>query len=226
MSSSRLEGRITNGLTPGADMPCGAGYLQDYVANNLLHYADVYGQTRVNWVGCTSSFAKNSGYLSHVIAGESIITPDQPHLIASWGPFPIAIASDGQSYYVRVRIAGASSAGNAVKFYATLAPPGVRAADETARLQDNVYMTTTTTSTSGAWLTGASRGSQAYTTMVRLTGAQVALWTVQSNTSISLGGSPTRVRQCLVALSVYGSTANPGSRPRLYGVHASEWCGV
>ena len=197
--------------------PISAVYARRVVLNNLLHYADVFGQVRAGW---NTSPRVGKGYIDSV-------TPtavDTPYPIWST-TFPLALRASLASYKLRVRIAGASSNNtHAVRFRAVLC----RASALSTRVldaADHVFLTATTTSSTAAWLTGASQGSEAYTTMIALTEGSVTDALTITSTPADIGGAGRAVPQCLVTLAVYGQTANVAATPRLHGVYAAEWVG-
>jgi hypothetical protein len=197
--------------------PISAVYARRVLLNNLCHYADVFGQVRAAW---NTSPRVGKGYIDS-------ITPtavDTPYPIWST-TFPILLRASLASYKLRVRIAGASSDGaNAVRFRAVLAPATVLSA-RVLDAADHVFLTATTTSSSAAWLTGASQGAEAYTTMMALTDGAVTDALTLTSTPADIGGAGRGVAQCLVTLAVYGQTANIAATPRLHGVYAAEWVG-
>lgn len=226
MSTSFLGGRLLGGATGSRDYrlvsqdPVGACISRDFVLNNLLHFADEFAQVRVAWSATASGYRNGSGYLT---GNTSLISADVWHPIVSFGPFPIALRQDGRSYRMRVRVAGASSGGHAVKFRMVLAPfdaaPGVVSLNE-----DFIFETATTTSGTGAWLTGTSMLSS-WTTQVQISASSAAEWMATSRTISDISGNDTGVSQCLVNCNIFGSTANTGSTPRLHGLYAAEWVG-
>lgn len=204
-----------------AKQPVGAVVARDVICNNLDHYADSMAQVRFAWAPGTSTYASKS-YLTPRTTGVVVNTWYQ---IAASHAFPLPARADGTGYKIRVRLGGASSGGHAVKFAIVLAPVGSAQAVVTASASDASFETATTTSATAAWLTGASQGSGAYTTMVALSASEVGLYTRLTDTPVDLSGARSAVAQCLVNLVVFGSTANTGSVPRLYGVAAEEWIG-
>jgi len=178
-------------------------------------------QVRACFAPGTSTYASKS-YLTPRTSG---VVVDTWYQIMATRPWPISLRADGSSYKLRLRVGGASSGGHAVKFAVVLAPIENALEIVSASSTDASFETTTTTSASAAWLTGASQGSGAYTTMVTLDAATAALYMRNTDTPVDLSGARSTVAQCLVALTIYGSTANTGSVPRLYGLHAQEFVG-
>lgn len=210
--------RIGSQFGTGGESPISAPYARRVALNNLCHYADVFGQVRASWAS------------SPRVGGKGYLTPTTPTVVDTpfliWGThFPIAVRADGSAYKLRIRIAGASSDGlNAVRFRAVLSPAAYNAAVST-RAEDYVFLTTTTTSSTAAWLTGTSQGADAFTTMVELTSRDVSEAATITSTLSDVGGSERAVAQTLVMLGVYGQTANLAAVPRLHGVYAAEWVG-
>lgn len=204
-----------------ATYPVGPVVARDVICNNLDHYADEMAQVRFQFVP-TVTYAAAKSFLTPRTSGVVVNTWYQ---VAASAPFPISLRADGTSYRLRMRLGGASSGGHAVKFAAVLAPVGAAQAVVNESSSDASFETATTTSATAAWLTGASQGSGAYTTMVTLSAAEAALYSRMTDTPVDLSGARSAVAQCLVSIVVFGSTANTGSVPRLYGVHAEEFVG-
>jgi len=211
--------RIGSQFGTGGTSPISAVYARRVLLNNLCHYADVFGQVRAAW---SSSPRVGLPYLTTTTGSKSANTP-----YPIWSTtFPIALRASLASYKLRVRIAGASSDGvTAVRFRAVLAP-ATSLGRVVASAVDSVFLTATTTSATGAWLTGASQGSGAYTTMIALTESEVTDALTMTSTPADVAGAGRAVAQCLVTLAVYGQTANTVSTPRLHGVYAAEWVGA
>jgi hypothetical protein len=210
--------RVGSQFGTAGTSPISAVYARRVLLNNLCHYADVFGQVRIAW---SASPRVGKGYLQPTTP----TTVNVPYYIAASAPFPIAVRRNGQSYKLRVRIAGVSSDNtNAVRFRAVLAP--VSSAGSLAlNSEDYVFLTATTTSSTPGWLTGASQGSEAFTTMVALSAEQCASMQQTTGTLSDIAGTPVGVSQVLVSLQVYGQTANVAAVPRLHGVYAAEWVG-
>ncbi len=219
MSTSPYGYRVRTGGQFGTagTSPISAVYARRVLVNNLCHYADVYGQVRAAWSG---SALASKGYLETTTP--TIV--DGPYL--AWSTvFPIALRAGAEAYKLRIRIAGATSnALYACRFRAVLAPQ-TTIASRLTEAADHVFLTATTSSTTGAWLTGASQGSGAYTTMIELSREDVASAMTVTSTPADIGGAVRAVPQCLLALNVYGQTANVAATPRLFGVYAAEWIG-
>lgn len=200
--------------TAGAS-PISAVYARRVLLNNLCHYADVFGQVRASWA---------SGTGKTPISTTTPAAANTPYFLWSTS-FPIALRADGSAYKLRIRIAGASSDNaTAVRFRAVVGSPLVVSRLVTSAT-DSAFLTATTTSSTGAWLTGASNGSNAYTTMIEMTPDEVADAIVTVGTPVDIAGADRGVAQALVTLAVYGQTANVASTPQLHGVYAAEWVG-
>ena len=185
--------------------------------NNLCHYADVFVQVRAAF---NTSPRVGKGYIDSTTP--SVV--NTPFFIWSTS-FPIFLRSDGSSYKLRIRIAGASSDGvNAVRFRAVIGPATTISRIVTTAT-DAQFLTATTTSSTAAWLTGSSQGTDAYTTMIEMTADEVANAIVTTSTPVDIAGGGRSVAQAVVTLAVYGQTANVAATPRLHGVYACEWVG-
>lgn len=219
MTTSPYGYRVRTGGQFGTagSAPISAVYARRVLVNNLCHYADVFGQVRASWSG---SALAAKGYLE--TTPPTVV--DGPYLM--WATtFPVMLRAGMEPYKLRIRLAGATSnALYACRFRAVLASQ-TTIASRLTEAADHVFLTATTSSTTGAWLTGASQGSGAYTTMLEMSREDVASALTITSTPADIGGAGRATTQCLVTLGVYGQTANVLATPRLYGVYASEWVG-
>ena len=213
--------RMATASYAAATYPVGPVVARDVVCNNLDHYADSMGQQRWTWSPGVSTFVTKS-YLTPRTSG---VVVDTWYQITASMPFPLPLRASGASYKLRVRLGGASSGGHAVKFAIAIAPVTEALAIVNASNSDASFETATTTSATAAWLTGASQGTGAYTTMVELDATTAATYLRRTTTPVDLSGVGSEVEQILVSVVVYGSTANTGSVPRLYGGFAADWVG-
>ncbi len=227
MSTSPLGGRLLTDTTlfQGGNDPVDTTLMRDVVLNNLCHFADEFAQVRVNWSAGVTTYTNGSGYLTTRTTG--LDTSSWFH-IQTFGPFPIALRQSvglgGASYRLRVRLAGASSAGHSVTFRAVLTSYSSGQSVVNGELDDHIFEASTT-STSVAWLTGSSQGTNAWPTQVVVPSAYVGPWLVPVSTKTDLGSDLAAVSQCLVSLQVYAKTSNTSSVPRLGAVYAAEWIG-
>lgn len=217
--------RTDASLYDSQNRPIDTVLMRDVVLNNLCHYADEFAQVRVNWSAGQTAYTNGNGYLTPRITG---LTTTAWWFIQSFGPFPIAMRQaarqTGASYRVRVRLAGSSSAGQAVTFRAVLGPPRAALALVSGPLDDHIFEATTS-STSMAWLTGTSQGVNAWTTQITVPATYAGSWFQPVGTKTDLGGDGAAVDQCLMSLHVLAKTANVTSVPRLGAVYAAEWVG-
>lgn len=219
MSTSIHEGIVAVATTKfaGSNDPVGSAITRDVILNNLCHYADEYGQVRVTWSGQSVAGEFAVDYLE--------IDPELTTQIVTFGPFPITLREDGSSYKMRVRIGGASSAGHSVTFYAALVPYVESAAFYASPPTDATWAGSTS-STSAAWLTGASLGVNAYETMVGLSPSEATAALTPTATPRDLGGDRGSVVQALCVLNISATSTNVASSPRLYAVYAAEYVGL
>ncbi len=227
MSTSPLGGRLLTDTTlfQGGNDPVDTVLVRDVVQNNLCHFADEFAQVRVNWSAGQTAYTNGAGYLT---SRTTNIRADFTYHIASFGPFPISLrqlnGTGGASYRLRIRLAGASSDGNAVTFWAVLGPPyGATALSYVS--SDLAYAANAGSSTM-AWLTGASQGDNAWPTQVVVPGSYLSRFLTETATKDDLGGNRAGVQQCLVSLHVFGSSTLTSSVPRLGAVYAAEWVGA
>jgi hypothetical protein len=114
-----------------------------------------------------------------------------------------------------------------VKFRAVIAPDAATALSlVNGATGDFIFETATTSSTTHAWLTGASAGANAWTTQIVIPAEYATAWTTATDTLDDLAGDSASVGQCLVSVTVFGSTANAASLPRLSGLYLAEWIGA
>jgi hypothetical protein len=212
--TSAWQARIRNDPTVFAadPQPVGAEVAASIVSNNLDHYCDSYGQVRLNFSGDALT-PKKSG-----------VVVDTWYQITASEAFPVPLRADGSAYKLRVRIGGRSTAGHAVRFAFVLAPVLEAPRVLNTNATDSVFTTGSVTSTSVAWLTGASVATS-HATLMQLTADEIARYTVRTSTPIDLGGARVELSQCLVNVVVYGRTANTGSEPELRAAFAAEWVG-
>lgn len=222
--TSVLKGRLlydTADLTDNAGVPVGAVVARRVILNNLLHYADTFGQTRVAWSVPINTYSGGNAYLRTrttptPVAGEY-------YEIGSFGPFPIQLRADGTPYRIALWATGYSSSGHSVTFRVCLSP-AAQARETIRESADHVWSASTTSTTSGE-LSGATLGDGAYTTLLALSAGRARLWATPEGTLSDLGGSPVGVEQVLVSVCVWATSANTGSYPALTGLYAREWIG-
>jgi hypothetical protein len=191
------------------------------ILSNLNHLADEFAQARVAMSGTVAALSGKSGYLT----SRTPVATNTPYLVVSY-TFPLSIRAAGQSYKVRVRVGGATANAAAAATFRLVLSPGFDASAAVSGPTDASYTSGATSSTSAAWLTGASDGTNAYATMMELNSAQVDLCMAEFATSVSLGGDPASVNVPWVTLSVFAETTNVTYVPRLYSLLASEVVGA
>lgn len=222
--TSVLKGRLAyddGDLVGAAQVPIGAVIARRVVLNNLLHYADAFGQTRVAWSIPINTYSGGNAYLRPRSSPAPVA--DEFYEIASFGQFPLQLRADGTPYKIALWATGYSSSGDEVTFRIAVCP-SAQARDVIREAADHVWEASTT-STASAALSGATLGTNAYTTLLAPTAARAALWRVPTGTLVDLGGAPAGVEQTLVSICVWASTANTGSYPALTGLYAREWIG-
>jgi hypothetical protein len=191
------------------------------VLSNLNHLSDMNAQVCAT---LSTSVAGLSGKLGYLTPGTPAAV-DTPYAIVS-ATFPICIRERGQSYRMRIRIGGATANATATATFRAVLSSASTAPAAVSDASDAVFLTAGTTSTTAAWLTGASQGSGAYTTMIEMNPTQVAGAIVSRPTTDLLAGVPTSVDIALVTLSVFGLTTNVTHSPRLSGLYAAEVIGT
>lgn len=215
---STWQGRIRKATTfPGDDAPIGPVTGRDYAVNNANHYGDIFGQVRARWG------AQAGGY---IVATNTANASWRPIWIAE--RFPIALRPDGSSYRLRVRVNGsAENASYKVGFAVSLSSPeGGHGVYPGSAATDAVWSTgTNITATTAAYLSGASLGSAAWTTMIAMTAAEAAACVRSTSTIVDVGGSRISVTQAMVALIFWAYVDDTAHQARLYAADAEEWPG-
>lgn len=222
--TSVLKGRLAyddGDLVGAAQVPVGAVIARRVVLNNLLHYADTYGQTRVAWSIPINTYSGGNAYLRTRTSPTP--TADEFYQIGSWGPFPLQMRADGRPYALAIWATGYSSAGHEVTFRIAVCPAS-QTREVIREAADHVWEASTTGTTS-AELSGATLGTGAYTTLLVPSAARASAWRTAQGTLADLSGAPVGVEQCLVSLNVWAATANTGSYAALTGLYAREWIG-
>jgi hypothetical protein len=223
--TSTYQARIAFPSTQPADYAAiGPVVAGDQGANNINHYSDIHAQRRACFIGCALT---GVGYYELDSTLGEIWAP-----LWSTGPFPIPVMPDGATYNVRIQLAGSTSGAlDDATFAVVLAPQGSSRSLLTPGsgviTSDAVWVSSATTSSTAAWLTGASQGPNAWTSQVGLTAAEASRFMRSTATYAAPGGvGPVSVSQCLVALQIFAKQKNAASHPRIYGFIADEWVGV
>lgn len=231
MSTSIHDGIVefSAGLYGAADDPADTVLMRDGVANGLLHAADSYGQVRVSYCPIISTFAGTSR--------ESFATIEASPDADTWyevgaQPFdqwPITCHADGTPYKLRIRIGTAGSqtkAGVDLTYRVVLAPPG-RAREELGRSVDHVYEAVVEASTTIAYATGSSQGSESHATLIELDAATARRWLTRTSIYDAISsGSPTSVEQVLVGAYVFAKCEDGDTLPRVHALHLTEYVGT
>ncbi len=222
MATSEYEYRVLIDLaTVGGQTHALDARTSRIVMSNLNHMADEFAQVRV----AMSNTKISSFYADPYLTSQTPAAADVPYLVTS-ATFPMNVRVQGQAYKLRVRIGGATAnAAATATFYAVLGQ-GSRAAVGLFEASDSVYVTSGTASTSAAWLTGVSQGTEAYTTMMEMDAAKTSLCLAQFPTNVELGGDPATVAVTWATLTIFASTTNAAYTPRLYGLYAAEVIGL
>jgi hypothetical protein len=233
MSTSIHNGRVlfADSLYGSADTPVDTTIMRDGVANGLLHIADSYAQVRVAVMHPDYSTFGGAAEFEYNETLDNTPTANTWYRIqgSPFGEWPLTMHADGTPYVLRVRVGGKSSGGagaGTVTFRVVIAPAS-NGLGELELPADHIYETAGTTSTSVAWLTGASRGSGAYTTRMELAAAKADTWTREVSVYNAVSEADSRqVRQCLVACHVFAKTTNALDVPRLHALSVAEYVGL
>ena len=218
MSTSEFGGfvRTDPTLVCQADEPLDA-YSVRVLLSNLMHLSDEYSQVRVAWSGSTIAKAYINSPQENVLA---------PSFAGSW-TFPVTCKSNLDSYRFRILLAGAATSGSPATFYAAItAPSAVSTLHRISTIvSDTIYKTSSTSSSTPAWLTGSSQGPEAWSDMITLPGA--GLSTLPYEIPSSLGSSDTvTINIPTVTLSIFTQTSDITKPAKLYGVYCAEVLGT
>ncbi len=210
MTSSPIEARVPfPTFFDAEDAPTDTYYAQ-VLANNALHQADQYAQVRVNWK--TPSSANGTTRMQYLEPETPLAAVDEWQIIASFGPWPVSMRSDG-AYEMRIRMAGYLSAAGAGKLGIVWSTRGTALTDmQLLGGNTAVYNVTTTTL---AWKAGAAE-------VLTLTADQVAEATTTLSTPVDFGGDPRAVPVVLTSLTVFGQSDDVTKIPRLSALYAAE----
>lgn len=224
MATSLHEGRLLTGRAWDANAATDAGFVRDFVLNNLAHYADEAAQVRIAWGATSATFDDQA------VAFQA--TPDNYDLnywypIVSFGPFPVSLRQNGDTYRLRIKMTMGCGASSSTCDMRAVLCPAEEAFAAVAADDDYVYeVTNTSTSTTS---TGSSQGTNAWSNMIYAPASLTSGWTRNVSTLTDISGNAVSVEQCLVSLTIFGrTTASVGDpvSPILYGLYAAEYVGV
>ena len=199
-----------------ADAPIDTVLARDHAINNVNHYADIMGQVRANWNARPGAYIESDNSNSKTWR-------------TMWHcpTFPIALRPDGSSYRVRVRIAGAGESAAEVRFAVSLgsAHSSAFSVYPGTATTDAVWSTGAITSTTHAYRTGASLGTEAWTTMVALSATEASACVRVTSTVLDTNAVPIGVTHALVQAIVWGYDDDVAHHARLSAVTLEEWPG-
>lgn len=184
---------------------------RDYLANNVAHLADQAGQVRVN-----VSTDETNGAIDITNVASVGLSPYGR--AAVFGPFPLSIRDDGESYRLRVRIRGSTVGGAGTAYYRIVIDQWEKSFD-LANLADvtgyhNVKDLSTTSGTDG-WITDADP-------IMWLNSKQVESCSQNMAVADGLGASLFSTKVCLVYMHIFTQASNNW---RLSGAYAAEMRG-
>lgn len=202
---------------PTEDSPIGAVTGRDYAINNAMHYADIHAQNRVCLTQHSGAYITG---LNTTALGwrQSWQSPS----------FPVSLRPDGSSYRLRVRVAGAGESALFDNYFAvSIGPttPGIAGVDPAAGTTDNIWLSAKVNSTTAAYLTGASMGTEAWPTMIALTAPQAAACSRSTATIVDVAGAPISVVQAMCVATLWTYTEDPAHPARIYAFSLEEWPG-
>lgn len=230
MATSAYQGRIRTARAFDEDAALDAGFVRDFVQNNLNHLADESAQVRVAYSSTRSAFADTATGIVGFGAPEDLDIGDLWYRLASFGPFPIRIRKDGTPYRMRIRVnANNVYSSSTTRLRVVLCPKGTDSWLVRAN-EDFVWESQDFTSTSSGWRTGASLGTNGWATQVALRNSDITPWIGTVSSLNAVGGSTTvSCDQVLVSLNVWYSTENSINQERVSPVlracYAAEYVG-
>lgn len=184
------------------------------VLNNVMHLSDEFAQVRIDWsdaVGLGFSFA--AAFTNIPVA--SFV-------------FPMLLRQSGDTYQFRIRIGGYYTGAGATTatIRAVLSSPASAsgALRSWGGALDREFLTTGLTTTS-AWTTGASQGSNAWTTMIAMPASVVQ--TQQFQSVLTVGGNSSAVDVPFGQLTLYVSSSAAATHGvYVSGVYLAEYIGT
>jgi len=226
MATSIYEGRLLTGRTWDANAAADARHVRDIVQNNALHWADESGQVLVNFVQTSLSFDAGGGGFA-----ENPVEYNEWRHVVSFGPFPVRLRQNGDTYRFRIRVAGSTPNEGNGKIRVVVCPQ-TEASGAVQLSTDYVFETATlgADDPTPRWLTGASLGSNAWTTMIYAPASVTSDWLTTTSTLTNVSGNAVSVEQCLVSFNVftYTTTSTASDEPgvSLDGLYIAEYIGT
>lgn len=186
------------------------------IVNNINHLSDEFAQVRLNWSDPTGK-----GYATGAASAFTNIPVFSD-------TFPLTLRQSGDSYRLRIRIGGYYTGAGATTATLRAIVSGGMTAPGALRswggAGDREFLTAGLTTTS-AWATGASQGTNAWTDMVYLPSALVT--TTQFTTIATVGGNTAVVDVPFAQLTIYASsTAAAAHGVYVTGVYLAEYIGT
>lgn len=230
MATSAYQGRIRTARAFDADAALDAGFVRDFVQNNLNHLADESAQVRVAYSSTSSGFEDTTTGLTGFNNPGDFALGDRWYQLTSFGQFPIRVRKSGAPYRMRIRINASNQFSSSTTKIRVVLCPRSLARDLVLAAEDFVWESESFTSTSAGWRAGASLGTNAWTTQVSLSSADVESWVSTTSTVVDVGSTDiVSTEQILVALNVWYSTENATtqelSSPVLRACYAAEYVG-
>lgn len=194
-------------------------YTSRVTASNINHLSDEFAQVRVTW---SSNPQETKAYLGPVRAINGLAS------LVSGFLFPISVRQNGDSYKFRIRVAAKIGGGKTGRVWMAIVPPSSTPGFGSSRIetvaQDNVWRSNTFTSATTAWLTGASRGPEAWSDLITLPGG--GYYTVSYPTKTELGGDDASVIIPNLQLLVWSSTSDVSELVQIQAVYCAEVIGI
>jgi hypothetical protein len=211
---SEWGGRIARDPAyPTSDHPIGPVVARDFAINNANHYCDIHGQVRARMVARTGEWREGIGT-------SKIWFP-------MWAVHNVSIAlrPDGSSYRLRLRLNASAENAGFECFFAVSVQSATGFLYPAGAATDAVWTTGSITATTPAWLTGASTGTNAYTTQIGLSPAEASACARTTATLTDVAGDRIAVTHALCSIYVWSYADSSSHQPRLYAFSAEEWPG-
>lgn len=232
MSTSLHNGLVSfaGSLSGAAFDPADTVIMRDGAMNGLLHAADSFGQVRVNYCPIAAAFSVDDLDAYETIEASPVAGTWYAVGGAPFGSWPLTMHAEGATPYVlRVRLGVAASstdAGTTHTYRVVIAPDG-RGLEELPLSVDHVFEVEGAASTTVAWATGTSQGTEAHATLLTVTPEVASAWTRSVGVYDAVSAaSPSAVDQVLVSAWVFAKTTDDGVLPRVHALHLTEYCGL
>lgn len=182
------------------------------LTNNAIHYHDMSGQTRVNFV-LSSEFVLSNGNPDNGLRPQSDVFEADQFFPITVGMFPLKLRYDGRPYKLRVRLGGRSP-NNSTKTTLSVSF-GESLISALNNVDENFSIQAVTSSDSVKWL----KGDLVSLPNNLINNAITNIFTKDLQENV------TTISQVWIYYVVFGKSDNENARPELWGLHISEYIG-